>query len=258
MNIRKYLNLILFVTTSCSLAACQKTSPISQWTPEEKLTQFSKQAHHWGQKGQNTPNNGWSEYGSIKLFMGGLEYIHIYQKKGELFFQVITEHTELIKLSGLSIPGAGIFYKPNHIGSCRPDAFEQVGILVELALNYLANAYPSGPGNPLPENIKTATGPATEIRFMQAVAQLNAPWSADFEVQKSSSGNHKIKVIINGKPMYIYWQSEEVTFLDNNASINNWLPCWSGTQSRAPSGESSFVTDIKNTEAISTFGEIRE
>ena len=48
----------------------------SQWTVLERIERFSNQTHHWGQKGQVSANNGWSDYGKLKIRLSDGE-IHI-------------------------------------------------------------------------------------------------------------------------------------------------------------------------------------
>ncbi|MCG7947294.1 MAG: hypothetical protein N0C84_13205 [Candidatus Thiodiazotropha taylori] len=253
----KYRNMVFLIAGSLILGACQSTGPSKQWSMQEKLERFSAQSHHWGQKGQSTPNNGWSEYGHLKVEMGGPERIQVSQNNGELLGQVITNQTGKEKVAGLSIPGAGLFYRPKSSSTCRPDAIEQIGIYAEMALNYLATAYPGGPNQQLAIGKKEYGGPAAEIRFMQAVARLNNPWSAEIEVKESKPGNHVIEITEQNKKMHVHWLSEQQEVVGADSSIEEWLTCWSGVRSQSPSGEVSFETRIKNPDLVSTFGEVR-
>lgn len=248
---------LVVILSLLSLGGCQATTPSRQWSMQDKMEHFLSQSHHWGQKGQEIPNNGWSEYGFLQLEMGGPEYIQLSQSDGELLAKVVTAETGKEKFVGLSIPRAGIFYKPKDIGACQPDTIEQVGVYAEIALNYLAYAFPAGPKGKLPIGKTEASGPATEIRFMQAVARIDKPWSAEIEVKESFPGNHIIEINQNGKIMVVHWASKPQEMIDSNSHIDAWATCWSGVQSRSTDGMVSVKTNIENTESIVTFGEIR-
>ncbi len=53
---------------------CQTTGQVqSEWTAQDKISRFSKQQHHWGQKGQAVANHGWSNYGTLKVVLDGTD-----------------------------------------------------------------------------------------------------------------------------------------------------------------------------------------
>ncbi|MEW8624165.1 MAG: hypothetical protein AB2551_00260 [Candidatus Thiodiazotropha sp.] len=224
---------------------------------QEKLSRFSMQTHHWGQKGQYQPNNGWSEYGLLRIELDGPEFIELSQSNGELLGQIIVDQSGKGKLVALSVPGAGIFYQPKNSSTCQPDAIERIGIYGEMALNYLANAFPNGPNEQFPLGKMEVRGPATEIRFMQAVAHLKKPWSAEIEVKKSNPGNHVVEITEGKRKLFLYWVREKQEGVDSGSSLEPWLTCWSGVRSRSPEGETSFKTRIENADSLSTFGEVR-
>jgi hypothetical protein len=253
----KHLKTFVVIFSLMSLGGCQATAPSRQWSMQDKMDHFSNQSHHWGQKGQGTPNNGWSKYGFLQLEMGGPEYLQLSQCKGELLAKVVTVETDMEKFAGLSIPQAGIFYRPKDIGTCQPDPIEQVGVYAEMVLNYLAYAFPSGPEEKLPVGKIKANGPATEIRFMQAVARIDKPWSAEVEVKDSLPGSHIIEINQNGKIMIVHWSSKPQEKIDSSTPLNAWATCWSGVQSRSPDGKVSVKNSIENTDSISTFGDVR-
>lgn len=212
--------------------------------------------HHWGQKGQSKPNNGWSNYGMLELDMGGPDRIALYQNKSELLAKIIDKETNEEKAGAFSMLGAGLFYRPKSIDTCEPDTIERVGIYAELALNFVANAYPSGPEKTLPLETKTVKGPSTNVRFMQASIDNKKPWSVSVEVKQSAQGEHTFEItdLINPKTdkITMHWMSNQGHEIPvSNAKIADWQACWLGMQA------STKQIRIPDTDKISTFGELR-
>lgn len=235
----------------------------SGWNDQDILTRFAAQTHHWGQKGQTTPNNGWSNYGVLELDMGGPDRITLYQNKGELLATIIDKETNEEKAGAFSIQGAGIFYRPKSMDTCEPDTIERIGIYAELALNFVSNAYPSGPSKTLPLETKAVKGSSTNVRFMQALIENKKPWSINVEVKQSAPGEHTLEIsdLINPKTdkITMHWmgaQGREIP--GSNAKIADWQACWLGTQSYNPATKTSTKQlRIPNTDQISNFGELR-
>jgi hypothetical protein len=233
------------------------------WSEQDELAPFSAQTHHWGQKGQTTPNNGWSNYGVLELDMGGPDRIALYQNKDELLAKIIDKETNEEKARAFSIQRAGIFYHPKSMNTCEPDTIERVGIYAELALNFVANAYPKGPDKALPIETKTVKGPSTNVRFMQALIENKKPWSVSVEVKQSAPGEHTLEINdqINPKTkkMTMHWistQGQEIP--SSNAKIADWQACWLGTQPYNPKTKTSTTKlRIPNADQLSTFGELR-
>lgn len=233
------------------------------WNEQDVLTRFAAQTHHWGQKGQTTPNNGWSNYGVLELDMGGPDRITLYQNKGELLATIIDKETNEEKAGAFSIQGAGIFYRPKSMDTCEPDTIERIGIYAELALNFVSNAYPSGPSKALPLETKTVKGPSTNVRFMQALIENKTAWSVSVEVKQSAPGEHTLEIsdLINPKTdkITMHWMSAQGREIPgSNAKIADWQACWLGTQSYNPATKTSTKQlRIPNTDQISSFGELR-
>jgi len=170
MNLNKQLTLIAMIVF-CQ--GCQSGNPVrAEWTMQEKLTRFGSQQHHWGQKGEAYPNSGWSEYGYLRVELGGNDYIVLNQNDGELLAEIVSKSTNEPNQRALSIPTAGLFYSPKTEHDCRPDTIEQIGIYAEKALFYVAAAFPMGPYKAPSTKIVNTSGKPVELRFMQALARM--------------------------------------------------------------------------------------
>lgn len=239
---------------------CQTTGPVqSSWSMEEKLLKFRDQTHHWGQKGQVFTNNGWTEYGKLKLVSDGPDYIVFSQRENELVAEVFSNDSADPKLRAVSIPGAGLFYSPKEEHSCRPDAIEQLGIYAEMALFYLSNLYPNGPVNLEENNSSSASGGPVELRFMQAVARISENWKVESKLEKLSGGKYSIEISKpnKGRVFLVEWEKSSTEVLASTESLSNWATCWSGVSSTDKEGNRFFKTNVPNTDSILTFGEIR-
>ena len=231
----------------------------SEWTEDEMIVRLLGHTHHWGQKGQAIPNNGWSDYKRMTLDLGAKVNIY-HQSRGEFFAAVYIKDKDDIELLAMSIPRAGIFYTSLGALNCSPDRIEYLGLMAETVLSLLGTAFPEGPG-PQAAGGSVRVKQPSELRFMGGFA------STKREVW------HRVELIYQAPLKFRYtisyddgtthsqgeWEAIEGPFdVPDEEPLSNWLSCWAGTHSTGKDGSHSFKPDLKDSGGFKTFGDVRQ
>jgi len=252
---------VLLVPLITLLLACftATVQAKSQWTVLEKIERFTNQTHHWGQKGQTSANNGWSDYGELKIRLSDEKYILLQQWHTELLLEVYSNKSITPSFKALSIPGAGIFFSPRGSNNCASDSVEQVGMFAEMTLFYIAQMFPQGPSKLLQGSAFKARGAQVEFRFMKLAVEINKPWKVSGIVHMSEPGNHRLEITSPDKhPAVIDWSSQQKQLIDASERLENWDSCWTGSHQAQKDGSRVFKTDIVDSQNMTTFAQVRE
>ncbi|MCJ8340317.1 MAG: hypothetical protein MJK10_17775 [Pseudomonadales bacterium] len=232
----------------------------SQWTVLERIERFSNQTHHWGQKGQVSANNGWSDYGKLKISLSNEKYLLLQQWQNELLLEVYSTQSTTPSFKALSIPGAGLFFSPQGSSNCAADSIQQAGMFAEMTLFYMAKLFPEGPSNLIKGSSFKLKGAQTEFRFMKLAVQINTPWSVTGLISMSQPGRHKLQITgPDNHPALVDWSQQKKQRVASSELLKNWDACWTGSHRADNKGGSrTFKTNISDTENIATFAHIRE
>ena len=240
-----------------SIISCAKgLNSTNGWSDFEKIQRHLTQTHHWGQKGEVSPNNGWAAYSTIRLDLGEEEYLKFKQQNGELSVSVNSKKSNLPKFQAVSIPQAGIFYSPKKSFDCRPVTLEGLGLNLELSLFFISQAFPEGPVPTTESSTKTASGGPTEIRFMQGLMRLKSRWDTKTKIKVIKHQQYFFEIYINSQsqPILLEWDGNKAEkVIRDNEHLQSWLPCWQGVQSST----GVIETNIPNHKDIENFGQIR-
>jgi hypothetical protein len=217
--------------------------------------------HHQGFEGQPSPHNGWAAYGRLTLDIGGDRYFVYDQARGEFSATVVERGSDVIKIRGVNIPGAGLFYYPAEASPCQPDAMERLGLYAELVLFYLSKAFPAGP--------KTAAAASSapivvdsrvpELHFMQGMMKPRD----GVPTLVSVSGNaremeyllHDDKDNVRGK-----WTAADnrPPVIPDREPLREWQTCWMGTWASLEHGGSRFTPRLRDASSLKTFADVRK
>jgi hypothetical protein len=246
-------------------------SPTNGWTDQEMAEKLTNQTHHWGQKGEKAIHNGWGEYSSINIrlaeralsnlsFLRGKTIeINITQNKNDIFFSILNDKN-IQTQKAVSIPGAGLFYRPP-VKNGQPDNIEYWGLQAELMLFLIARSFPDGPDKITLKTVKNIQGEKAEIRFMQGFMQLNNKWNAKVEIEPINKGNFKFVINSNifSGPAMVSWSSNKgISYLADTESLELWQCCWSGWQNTTADGNIVTNYRIGSLSDLKTFGDIRK
>jgi len=252
---------VLFVPLITALMVCltPTVQAKSQWTVLERIERFTNQTHHWGQKGQASANNGWSDYGELKIRLSDEKYILLQQWHTELLLEVYSNKSTTASFKALSIPGAGMFFSPRGANNCASDSAVQVGMFAEMTLFYIAQMFPQGPSKLLEESAFKARGAQAEFRFMKLAVEINKPWKVSGTVRMSEPGKHRLEITSPDKHSAVVdWSSQQKQLVDASERLENWDSCWIGSHQVQKDGSRAFKTDIADSQNITTFSQIRE
>lgn len=215
--------------------------------------------HHRGLRGELTPHNGWSNYGQLSLDIGGDRY-YIYDQAGSEFSATVIDRTSgAIKIRGISIPGAGLFYFPAQISPCEPDALERMGLFAELALFYLSSAFPRGPGAIEGASSAVVDRPIPELTFMQGMMKPRE--GARTLVNVSPLPGRRLEYVLRDDKDHVkgVWDAtRHNAVIPDDEPLLGWHTCWAGSWSAAQGGgASTFKPRLENPGALKSFGEMR-
>lgn len=243
----------------CLLSVCVY-SPDSiggGWSNEDRMHRFLNQTHHWGQKGEISPNNGWSDYNYLRLEFGeNTLLLHGYS--GELLVEQL-DNGKNPRLSALSIPRAGMFLFPVEGASCAPNFLEQVGIYAEFVLSLLGGAFQSGPQN-AQSGMHARVKRPSELRFMQAVSRNESEAWFRVELKEVSPMTFEYDISAVNGPTLISgeWKQGDGEWVVQDAEpVSEWLTCWFGSQTLESDGSGIVNKHLDPVDDLKTFGDIR-
>jgi hypothetical protein len=247
---------VLLAGSAACFAACVNT--VEPWSQQEELEHMMAQVHHWGQKGESSPNRGWASYGTLRFGSLGYRY-ELDQASDELEIIVQKVGSDRPVLKTLSIPRVGLFNAGEEPKDCFPDEFEFAGLRAEQVLFLLAQAFPEGPE--LAQSSKhEIKGQPSELRFLQGVLRMKAAWSATVSVSKPEGQADRIhfEIGFDGKAFAIgdWIRTGPSTLVADTDALDGWRACWFGHMD-----SSGVLTDRNRAaklHAAKTFGEVRQ
>jgi hypothetical protein len=214
--------------------------------------------HHKGMLGESSPHNGWARYGRLRLDIGSDRYFVYDQTPAEFSATVIDRQSEAIKIRGVSIPGAGLFYYPSEASPCEPDAMERVGLYAELLLFYLSSAFPAGPASIDASSSGVVDRPIPELHFMNG--RMKAHEGARTLVTAAPVAAGQIQYLLQDdkdKIKGVWEASRNRAVIPDDEPLLGWNTCWAGTWSTRADGGSSFKPALADATSLKTFGEVR-
>jgi hypothetical protein len=254
----------ILVILAVLLAGCQAPGEIRpQPADQDFFRKMTNPPHHWGQPGQSRPNQGWSDYGYLKIDAGGVEDIEINQTDREWLAEIHapTERGGRSTMRALSLQGVGVFYSPKDRSWCERYEIERVGTYVELLMFFLSEAFPGGPESISGSQSSRASGGAAEIRFLQGVMRLESPWAVETQVRAEGAGRYQARISHKqgrDSSISLIWEKQSRTGIDASEKIADWQPCWLGIKTWGKEGNlKDFQAYIGKTEHLKTFGDIR-
>jgi hypothetical protein len=216
-------------------------------------------AHHHGLKEEFSPHNGWARYGRLTLDLGGDRYFVYDQGQGEFSGTVVERGSNDIRLRGISIPGAGLFYFPSESSPCQPDALERLGLYAELALFYLSSAFPGGPSSVTSAATIVVDLPIPELRFMDGLMKPREGIRTLVQVTPSGVGKVQYVFVDDKDNVRGEWEAETSRAVTpDDEPLHGWQTCWSGTWSKGPAGGRFFSPKVANTTSLKSFGDVRK
>ena len=214
--------------------------------------------HHRGLPGEFSPHHGWSSYGQLTLDIGGDRYYIYDQAGGEFSATVIDRATGTIKIRGISIPGAGLFYYPAEASPCEPDALERMGLYAELALFYLSSAFPGGPTSIEGSSSAVVDRPIPELHFMQGLMKPRE--GARTLVSVSPQPGRRMEYVLRDDKDHVKgtWDAMRPNaVIPDDEPLLEWHNCWAGTWATPSGGLPAFKSRLENPASLKTFGEVR-
>lgn len=241
--------------TLVGLAASASSEP---WTEPEIRDRLAQPIYHWGQKGEAQPNNGWSNYARLIVDLGGDNYLQFDRQGTELLASLHAREDDARRFGALSIPGAGLFYAPDDGTPCATDAIEELGLHAELALHYLARAFPAGPATLASGAKATASGGPEQVRFMRRALDRPDGWQIEVTVTRIDAdhlraefggANAAVLAVVEwyGKP--------QGPLVDDLDLLTGWQTCWSNEPRSA--GASSQTIELSKRSDLRSFGDLR-
>src|SRR3954469_17414915 len=219
----------------------------------------SASAHHRGMRGEASPHNGWAAYGHLTLDVGTDRYFVYDQTAAEFSATVIDRATEEIKIRGVSIPGAGIFYYPADASRCAPDALERVGLYAEQLLFYLSSAFPAGPSSLDAASSGVVIRDVPELHFMEGMMKEHGGARTLVTATPQASGNIEFLLEDDKDRVKGVWQPRRGrAVIPDDEPLLDWNACWAGRSTRSADGKSAFKPQLANTDTLNSFGDVRK
>jgi hypothetical protein len=246
----------LLVVIAAHEAAAQAVRPMP--AKPAAIAPATGEYHHWGLKGQSSPHNGWASYGHLTIDIGADRYFVYDQGPGEFSATVIDRQSENVRIRAVSIAGAGLFYFPEQVSLCQPDAVERLGLYAELLLFYLSAAAPTGPAGMNGPVSAVVDESVPELQFMLGV--MKARQGARTLVTISGPRD-KLQYVLHDDKDNIKgeWQpGGNRGVVPDNESLFGWRSCWAGVWSNAADGTQVFKPHLEGNEAFKTFGDVRK
>ena len=219
----------------------------------------SAPAHHRGLSGERSPYNGWAGYGNLTLDVGTDRYFVYDQTAAEFSATVIERATEEIKIRGVSIPAAGIFYYPKDASGCAPDAIERIGLYAEQLLFYLSSAFPAGPGSVKGAATAVVEKDVPELHFMGGVMKAHGGARTRVTATSLQSGAIEYELQDDKDKVKGVWQPRRGRpVIPDDEPLLEWNSCWAGSWAKQPDGQSTFKPRLAKTDSAKTFGDVRQ
>ena len=216
-------------------------------------------AHHRGMPGESAPHNGWAGYGHLTLDVGTDRYFVYDQTAAEFSVTVIDRASEEIKIRGVSIPGAGIFYFPADASRCAPDAIERIGLYAEQLLFYLSSAFPAGPGKLKGASSAVVDQDVPELHFMEGIMKEHGGARTTVTATRLASGAIEYALQDDKDKVKGVWQPRRGRpVIPDDEPLQDWNACWAATPTKQLDGKSVLKSKLAGTESLETFGDVRK
>lgn len=197
-----------------------------EWSQQEKILRFTSQpAFHWGQPGQDHPNNGWSDYSKVILDLGGDVIIEAQRNRpNEISMKIISKESNDLEYQYIYSFDAGIISFPIDKTECTIDGIEMAGLYVELAMYMLSQAFPNGPQNISSDISKSFRYPKAEIRFMGGVMRQKRGGFGKAGIRKIGKSHFEIEV--PKESIKLEWIGEQIPPSPNDdEQLSAWRIC---------------------------------
>ncbi len=246
------------LATVCMLGSLATGASSEPWTEPEIRARLAQPIYHWGQQGEAQPNNGWSNYARLIVDLGGDNYLQFDRHGTELLASLHAREDDARRIGALSIPGAGLFYAPDDGTPCATDAIEELGLHAELALHYLARAFPAGPAAVASGAKATASGGPEQVRFMRRALDRPDGWRIEVTVTRVD-GDH-LRAEFGGANAAVmtvveWYGKPQGPVVDDFEPLAGWQTCWSHEPRSA--GAPSQTIELSKRSKIRTFGDLR-
>jgi len=254
--------LILILQGCQTLVPKNQEWPFHGWTQQDvnDRTLSGSIPHHWGQKDQAIPNNGWSKYAYLKYSQENLDRFVVFkQSKGELSAELYIANTK--EMHAISIPRAGIFYQGRRAATCLPDHIEAPGLEAEGFLFILSKAFPDGPKKVNRKmSVRVHGDRKRTFWFMQAYGNMSPDWNAEVTIKPLAVSQYDITILLNGAggsgKLTLLWKGRGDEVVSSGEPLTNWLTCWHGVTTKEGEGY-RHIPYVKDTESLQTFGQLR-
>jgi hypothetical protein len=246
------------VIASLAVAFAASATAAEPPKPAAKAAAPAASPHHKGLRGEPSPHNGWSSYGHLTLDLGADRYFVYDQASGEFSATVVERKSEAIKIRGVSIPGAGIFYYPAEASPCAPDALERVGLYAERLLFYLSSAFPAGPTSIDAGSSGVVDRAVPELHFMEGLMKPHE--GARTLVTATPAGTGQIQYLLQDdrdKIKGVWEPGRKRAVIPDDEPLLDWKLCWAGAWATRADGGSSFKPRLANAIELKTFGDVR-
>ena len=247
------------VLLSAALAAAGLAAEPRKAARSPSASTASASAHHRGMPGERSPHNGWAGYGHLTLDVGTDRYFVYDQTATEFSATVIERASEEIKIRGVSIPAAGVFYYPADASGCAPDAIERVGLYAEQLLFYLSSAFPGGPGSLDGASTAVVHRDVPELRFMGGIMKEHGGARTLVSATPLKSGAIEYELQDDKDKVKGVWQARHGRpVIPDDEPLLEWNACWAGSWTKQGDGKSVFKPRLAKTESLKTFGDVRK
>lgn len=259
--------IVALAVQGCQTLAPHQEWPYHGWTQQDVMSRTLSRSipHHWGQKDQAIPNNGWTNYAYLKYSQENIDSFAVFkQNQGELSAELYIANVK--EMHAISIPRAGIFYQGSRAPTCMPDHIESLGLEAEWFLFILSKAFPDGPEIVNREmSVKVHGDTELTIRFMQAYGNMPPGWSFEVTIKPVAVSQYIITIreISMLSPsdvsntFTLFWKGRGGEVISSGELLTNWMTCWHGITKKREGGywHEPFVKDA---ESLQTFGQVRE
>jgi len=215
--------------------------------------------HHRGMRGEKSPYRGWANYGHLTLDIGTDRYFVYDQSATEFSATVIERGTETIKIRGISIPGAGLFYYPAEASPCAPDALERMGLYAEQLLFYFSQAFPSGPASIKAASEGVVDRDVPELHFMGGTMKAHGGSRTRVTAARLPSGQIEYLLQDDKDKVKGVWEPRGgAGVVPDGEPLLAWKVCWAGAWKTRADGGSRFAPSLANASELKTFGDVRK
>jgi hypothetical protein len=243
----------LFAGFLCAVIAAAAHAAEPKKAPKAAPPSAAASAHHRGMYG------GWVGYGHLTLDVGTDRYFVYDQTAGEFSATVIDRATEEIKIRGVSIPGAGIFYYPANASGCAPDAIERVGLYAEQLLFYLWSAFPAGPARLKSAATAVVERGVPELHFMDGIMKEHGGARTQIRATPLPGGGIEYALEDDKDKVKGVWQPRRGRpVIPDDEPLVYWNACWAGSWTKQADGKAVFEPKLADNQSLATFGDVRK